>query len=136
MLPVYADETQIFGTALGAGVGGVIGNQFGRGGGNTAATLGGVVAGGYIGNQLTAPRLTSSAPVTGAYYAYTPPPQFMPYAPNYVAPPAPPSPIYADDDSGSFCREYSEKVRIGNQVRESYGTACLQPDGTWRAVEE
>lgn len=40
------------GTVLGAIAGGVIGNQFGSGGGKTAATVGGVILGGIIGNKI------------------------------------------------------------------------------------
>lgn len=40
------------GTVLGAIAGGVIGNQFGSGGGKAAATVGGVVLGGIIGNKI------------------------------------------------------------------------------------
>jgi surface antigen len=54
-----------------------------------------------------------------------------------VAPPVPPSPplTYVDEESGDYCRDYSQIVRIGGQVQESYGTACLQPDGSWRVVQ-
>jgi uncharacterized protein YcfJ len=41
------------GTLVGAGAGGYVGNQFGKGEGKTAATVGGVVAGGLIGHALT-----------------------------------------------------------------------------------
>ena len=34
--------------------------------------------------------------------------------------------------SNSYCREYTNRVVIGNRVQESYGTACLQPDGSWQ----
>ncbi|HEY5338700.1 MAG TPA: glycine zipper 2TM domain-containing protein [Rhizomicrobium sp.] len=40
------------GTVLGAIAGGVIGSQFGHGGGRAAATVGGVVLGGVIGNKI------------------------------------------------------------------------------------
>jgi uncharacterized protein YcfJ len=41
------------GTMVGAGAGGYVGNQFGSGSGKTAATVGGVVAGGLLGHALT-----------------------------------------------------------------------------------
>lgn len=41
------------GTLLGAGAGGVAGNQFGKGKGKTAATAAGVVGGGILGHELT-----------------------------------------------------------------------------------
>ncbi len=89
------------------------------------------------------------------YYYYPPPPVY--YAPPpvyYTAPPAyytaPPAaaypapataPVAADQAGPSFtnsagqtCREYRTTVQINGQPAQSYGTACLQPDGTWRIV--
>jgi hypothetical protein len=142
--PAYADA-QLVDTMLGAGAGGYLGSMIGHGSGRLAATGAGVFLGGAIGNNLGRPSY-------GAYYArpsynYYPnysydmfPSQayYVPYQPNYVAPPAPPPapPVtYIDEDSGNYCREYSQQIRIGNQVRESYGTACLQPDGSWHIVQ-
>jgi len=41
------------GTLVGAGAGGYVGNQFGKGSGKTAATAAGVVGGGLLGHALT-----------------------------------------------------------------------------------
>lgn len=87
------------------------------------------------------------------------------YQQTYVAPPAPPParvvyvqpepevveyrPMptgvitqgYVGGDTGGrssssgYCREYTQQVRIGNRVQESYGTACLQPDGSWQMTQ-
>ena len=46
------DKHKVAGTAIGAIVGGVIGNQFGGGRGRTVATVGGAVAGGAIGHKV------------------------------------------------------------------------------------
>ena len=56
------------------------------------------------------------------------------YVANYVAPPVEPI-TYVDENSGQYCREYTRQVQIGGRVQESYGTACLQPDGAWRVVQ-
>lgn len=31
-----------------------------------------------------------------------------------------------------YCREYQRKVTVGGRVVDSYGTACMQPDGSWK----
>jgi len=31
-----------------------------------------------------------------------------------------------------YCREYSETFQIGGRTQQGYGTACLQPDGSWQ----
>lgn len=46
------DQNRAAGTVLGAIAGGIIGNQFGHGGGRAAATVGGVILGGAIGNKI------------------------------------------------------------------------------------
>ncbi|HET7300324.1 MAG TPA: glycine zipper 2TM domain-containing protein, partial [Oleiagrimonas sp.] len=46
------DEHQIAGTAIGAVVGGALGNQIGGGDGKKLATVAGAVAGGYAGHQI------------------------------------------------------------------------------------
>lgn len=33
-----------------------------------------------------------------------------------------------------YCREFTKDVLIGGQMQKSYGTACLQPDGSWQVV--
>jgi hypothetical protein len=35
-----------------------------------------------------------------------------------------------------YCREYQRDVVVGGQRQESYGTACRQPDGAWKIVNE
>ena len=67
-------------------------------------------------------------------YSDPPPFDYSTSAPNYVAPPAPP-PTYIDQDAGTYCRPYSQEIRIEGKLQESYGTACLQPDGSWRIVQ-
>lgn len=38
--------------------------------------------------------------------------------------------------SDDYCREYQRRVTIGGKVQDSYGTACLQPDGSWKIAGE
>ena len=45
-------NNQDAGTAIGAVTGGIIGNQFGKGGGKVASTLAGAVIGGIVGNEI------------------------------------------------------------------------------------
>jgi surface antigen len=36
--------------------------------------------------------------------------------------------------SGQYCREYQQDITVGGQMHEAYGTACRQPDGSWKIV--
>ncbi|MDR3424825.1 MAG: glycine zipper 2TM domain-containing protein [Alphaproteobacteria bacterium] len=136
----YAGDATILGTGIGAAVGGFVGNQFGHGAGRVAATAAGVVGGGLVGNDIghemdAENKSPAAAPNNGsAVYDDQAPIAYNAYAPNYVAPPAPP-PIYADPQAGTYCREYSQEIDVGGQTQEAYGTACLQPDGSWRIVQ-
>ena len=36
--------------------------------------------------------------------------------------------------SGTYCREYQTQIIIAGRVENARGTACRQPDGTWKKV--
>jgi surface antigen len=36
--------------------------------------------------------------------------------------------------SGQNCREYQQKIIVGGETQQAYGTACRQSDGTWKIV--
>jgi hypothetical protein len=36
--------------------------------------------------------------------------------------------------SGRQCREFQQTVTVGGRTEQAYGTACLQPDGSWEIV--
>ena len=35
-----------------------------------------------------------------------------------------------------YCREFTQKVMIAGHPQMSYGTSCMQPDGSWKIVED
>lgn len=127
-----APSKQTTGSAIGAGLGGLLGTQVGSGKKRTAAIIGGAILGGLLGGAIGASmdetdRLkmaqaleynrtrqpsTWSNPDTGASYRVTP-------TRTYTA-------------GGEDCREYSTDVYIDGQRDVVYGTACRGADGTWR----
>lgn len=158
--PAMAGEKSFWGTAVGASLGGWLGSTIGKGSGQLAATGAGVFLGGLMGNSVgsSLDRADASyASSRGHFYessAYSIYPQ---YEPNYVAPAAPPPPeiiyvepvveyrparpVYIEEGfvgpsppppSGRYCREFTQTIRIDGEVHESYGTACLRPDGSWQ----
>ncbi len=36
--------------------------------------------------------------------------------------------------SGKYCREYRQTVWVGGKEQQAYGTACRQPDGSWKII--
>ncbi len=37
--------------------------------------------------------------------------------------------------SGLYCREFQQTITVSGRTETAYGTACRQPDGTWKIVE-
>ncbi len=95
---------------------------------------------GYLLYSASRPRYTyyRDPYYRGSGYYY-PPPQYrapVDYAPppQYSAPQANQS--VQEFPAGTTClqtREYTTVIKIGGEEQEAYGTACLQPDGSWIA---
>ncbi len=45
-----------------------------------------------------------------------------------------PKPAFAS--GGTVCREFTKTVTIGGTQQQAYGTACRQPDGTWKLAQQ
>jgi hypothetical protein len=73
------------------------------------------------------PVIVSPPPVI-----YRAPPQVIYQEPPVVSA-VPSSPVY-QAPNGQYCREYQGTVTVNGRSEQSYGTACLMPDGTWRVV--
>jgi surface antigen len=44
-----------------------------------------------------------------------------------------PKPAY-QQGNGEYCREYTQKITVGGRTETGYGTACRQPDGSWKII--
>jgi hypothetical protein len=95
---------------------------------------------GFVSIGIGVPLVPSPAyyyPPPPLYY-YPPPPvvAYPPAAPVYYAP----APAYAPPPAAAYaapqgeCREYTSTTTIAGQPQNMVGTACRQPDGTWRIV--
>jgi hypothetical protein len=38
-------------------------------------------------------------------------------------------------EARDYCREYTKSVRVDGRMQSGYGTACMQPDGSWMIVD-
>ena len=132
------NNNEIAGTLLGAAIGMGLGALAGHDARPAAMTMGAMV-GGVAGNQvgkkldeadrikmqhtqqsaLEAGRSYDTAgwynPDTGNRGSYTPQPAYQ-------------------KDNGQYCREYAETVIIDGTEQRAYGTACRQPDGSWKIL--
>ncbi|MEZ5560544.1 MAG: RT0821/Lpp0805 family surface protein [Pseudomonadales bacterium] len=120
------------GMVIGGVLGGVLGSEVGHGHGQTAAvilgTLAGAAIGGSIGRSMdetdrlrtglalenvrTGVSTTWHNPDTGYDYAVTPTRTY--------------------ESTSGPCREFTLQARVGGSPEQVYGTACRQPDGSWR----
>lgn len=127
------------GTLIGGVAGGLLGSQFGKGTGRLAATGIGVLAGALIGGQIGQTmdehdRKLAELSSQKALEA-TPSGQSVewrnPDSGNYGY--VTPSKAFKDD-SGQYCREYTQVVVVGGKQEKAYGKACRRPDGQWEIV--
>ena len=42
------------------------------------------------------------------------------------------TPTRTFEEDGQYCREYRQTVTVGDETETLYGTACRQPDGSWK----
>ena len=125
------------GTVVGAGLGGLAGSFIGDGRGQLVAiavgTLLGSMAGSEIGRSLDrADRLAMAQaqqqalengqsgsetawnnPDSGNSGVIVPEPAFQ-------------------DGTGTYCREFWQTITVAGEKQQGYGTACRQPDGSWK----
>ncbi|MCG8544447.1 MAG: glycine zipper 2TM domain-containing protein [Alphaproteobacteria bacterium] len=132
-------QKQVGGTLLGAGLGGLLGSQFGSGSGKLVATGLGVFAGGLLGNEIgrsldradraymyRATERAAAAPV-GETITWR-----NPDSGNYGA--VTPTREGVNNRTGAYCREYQTEVIVGGRRQHGYGQACRQADGSWKII--
>ena len=129
---------QAGGTLIGAAAGGLVGSQFGSGSGKLAATGLGVLIGGLIGNKIgkSMDDEDKARALKAQQAAYTAPvgQQIVWDNPNNGHSGSVVPVKDGRDANGNYCREFQTTVTIGGQPQNAYGTACQQPDGSWKVI--
>lgn len=65
------------------------------------------------------------------YVVVEPPPVYVERETVYVQQPAQQA---APASEGRYCREYTRQVTVAGKKQESFGQACMQPDGSWEII--
>ncbi|MCR6632368.1 MAG: RT0821/Lpp0805 family surface protein [Magnetospirillum sp.] len=130
---------QTGGAVLGGVGGAVAGAQFGKGTGNIAMTAVGTLLGAFIGSEVgqsldradqtyanQAGQQAFENARTGEAIAWNNPD-------SGHAGTITPTRTY-EQAPGQYCREYQQTVTVGGKKQDSFGTACRQPDGSWRVM--
>ena len=120
------------GTVAGAVVGGVVGSTIGGGTGRTVAILAGTIAGGMIGNRIgqkmdeadriKAGQALESTP-TGKASSWKNPDNGNTYTVT---------PTRTTQTGDGPCRDFTVVGTVEGKAETVNGTACRQPDGTWK----
>jgi len=132
-------EKQMGGGLIGGAAGGLAGAQFGHGSGKLATTVIGTLIGAFVGSEVgksldkadqayahRAEQQAYAAPV-GQTIRWNNPDSgnAVTFTPTRDG----------TDQTGAYCREYQSTVVIGGQSQQAFGTACRQPDGSWKVVK-
>ncbi|MEI6559484.1 MAG: RT0821/Lpp0805 family surface protein [Rhodospirillaceae bacterium] len=131
---------QTIGTIGGAGAGALLGSQFGSGSGKLAmvglGTLAGALVGGSVGKSLdSADRMAAQGAETRAYAA--PIGDTITWNNPQSGNRGTITPTRDGYSSvGAYCREFQQTITVGGEQKRGYGTACRQPDGSWKIVGE
>jgi surface antigen len=128
------------GTLIGGATGALLGAQVGKGRGQLLGVAVGTLAGAMIGREIgssldradriemertaqyslehdrTGETRTWKNPDSGHHGSVTPKKTYQ-------------------SAEGKYCREYQQTVIIGGEEHQAYGTACRQPDGSWKIVK-
>ena len=133
------NNKQTMGTLLGGAAGAWAGSTIGHGGGRVVATAIGTLIGAGIGSSIgkSLDRTDRLALAQANQEAFengrsgTASTWNNPDSGNYGS--VTPQPAYKNTQ-GQYCREFTQTIVVGGEEHEGYGTACRQPDGTWKIV--
>ena len=127
------------GTVGGAIAGGLIGSRFGGGAGKLVAVGAGTLLGAFVGREIgssldkadhqyaeQASQRAYAAPI-GERVVWNNPQSgnsgtVVPVRDGYTP-------------AGSYCREFQQTIVVGGRSEQAFGTACRQPDGSWKITE-
>ena len=133
-------KKETIGTLGGAAAGGLLGAQFGSGTGKLVATGAGVLIGALIGSEVgrsldEADRIKANEAIRASYDA--PIGEKIEWNNPRSGNSGSVVPVRdGTSSSGAYCREYQQTVTVGGKTEQAYGTACRQPDGSWRIVDQ
>ena len=130
-------QRETVGTLGGAALGGLVGAQFGGGSGRAIATAVGIMGGAMIGrgigqqlDRVDAQRHSRTFYTalennrTGTMSRWQ---NLSTRSSGYTVP------VQTYQKSGGvYCREYQSVVTVAGRSQSAYGTACRQPDGSWK----
>ncbi len=127
---------QTGGTILGGAAGAAIGSQFGGGSGQILGVGIGAITGALIGNKIGSSmdeqdkaRMEKTA---NHSLENTPSGQTSSWNNPDSGNGGSFTPTKTYQQNGQYCREFTHQIKVDGKTQEGYGTACRQPDGSWK----
>ena len=125
------------GTLVGAGLGALAGSQIGKGKGQLAAVAIGALLGAFAGKEIgkSLDKADQAELQRAGEQARTAP---IGQTINWSNPESgnsgtvTPTREGRHTSTGNYCREFKQTVTIDGRTEEAFGTACRQPDGSWK----
>ena len=131
-----AEVGTIGGAALGAWAGSAIGGGTGRTIAIATGTLLGAALGNEVGKSLDRADMAYYNKTSQRALETAQPGETMPWQNPDSGTRGTITPSnYYQTAQGGYCREYQQTIVVGGKESQGYGTACRQPDGTWKIVE-
>jgi len=120
----------VLGAAGGAGIAALAG---GGAGAIVASALGGGLLGGFVGHKLDDrdKQMAAQAAQKAFEQGRTGQPTVWNNPDSGNSGSVTPTKTY-QLANGQYCREYSQTIDVGGEQHQAYGTACRQPDGSWK----
>ena len=123
------------GTLIGAAAGGLVGSHIRKGDGKLAATALGTLLGAVIGSQVSGNIARPDEICFNQTFEHAPDRETITWnntrqGAEYQVTPT----KTVRTRSGEYCREYQAKASVGGRITDTYGTACRQPDGSWKLI--
>ncbi|MCF8474196.1 MAG: glycine zipper 2TM domain-containing protein [Emcibacter sp.] len=143
-MPLASCTKQESGTLLGAIGGAVVGSAIGGKGGGTGkviAVAAGTLAGAYIGSEIGKSLDKADRQAMQQQTQYSLEKSQSGQLSTWHNPDSgnsgtiTPQPAYTSAKD-EYCREYQQTVTVGGKTETAYGTACRQPDGTWKIATQ
>jgi surface antigen len=123
------------GTATGAVLGGVVGHQFGKGTGQAVATVGGAALGAFVGSRVGRKMDHKDRAQTTQALEASPDGEITTWRNEDSGNRYSVTPLRTyDAQSAARCREFTTNAQIEGTDEVVHGTACRQPDGSWKTL--
>lgn len=125
----------LIGAAIGGAAGGFLGSKVGKGDGQLATTAAGTVIGVLVGGAIGRSMDQVDQSCVGQILEHAPDGREVIWSEGAGGPQyeVVPTDTFRTRD-GTYCREYQSTATIGGERQRVYGTACRQPDGSWKLV--